>query len=94
MSFLEIHPIVLSKFAPFKIHYRLINNISFKEKAVKDAFFLPPAKRSLDETVKLTSSGSNVPAGCSSIRQLLSSASEEFEVNVYAVYFFVFRHVS
>ncbi|VDK21351.1 unnamed protein product [Taenia asiatica] len=66
----------------YELLKRVISDISLKEKAVKDIFFLPPAKHSLDETVKMTSSGPSIPTGCSSIRQLLSSASEEFERSV------------
>ncbi|VDM33227.1 unnamed protein product [Hydatigera taeniaeformis] len=63
----------------YELLKRVINSISFKEKAAKDVFFLPSTKPSLDEAVKLSSSGPSITAGCSSIRQLLSSASEEFE---------------
>ncbi|KAL5968610.1 mRNA-decapping enzyme 1A [Taenia solium] len=66
----------------YELLKRVISDISLKEKAVKDIFFLPPAKHSLGETVKMASSGPSIPAGCSSIRQLLSSASEEFERSV------------
>ncbi|CDS43214.1 mRNA decapping enzyme 1A [Echinococcus multilocularis] len=59
----------------YELLKRVINSISFKEKAVKDVFFLSPEKASLDEAVKITSPGPN-------IRQLLSSASEEFERSI------------